>query len=71
MLKGFQGLLSSKKATMCLLILTASTVSVLLSKIDGTSYAAIMTVISTIYSYTAYKTDVAFKPSVAFNPNKE
>lgn len=56
---GIVGLLSSRKGALCLLILATSTVGLLLSKLDGVSYAAIVATISTIYQFVQHRTDIA------------
>lgn len=56
---GMLGLIQSKKGTLSLIILACSTVAVMLSKIDGMSYAAIVSTIGTIYCWSAAKTDIA------------
>jgi hypothetical protein len=58
-LKGIKGLVESKKGVLILLILTISSVLCAKGRIDGTAYAAVMTVISTIYCWTSSKIDVA------------
>jgi len=57
--KGIKGLLASKKGTLSLIILACSTVGLMLGKLDGTSYAAIVATVSAIYQYTCHKTDIA------------
>ena len=57
--KGLQGLMESKKGTLSLLVLLCATAAVLMKKIDGVSYAAIISTISVIYNYVAHKVDVA------------
>lgn len=61
---GMVGILLSRKATMALLVLAASTVAVLLKDIDGAAYATIMSVVSGIFfgSHT-YQTLQAQKQS--------
>jgi hypothetical protein len=56
---GLLGLIQSKKGTLSLIILACSTVAVMLSKIDGMSYAAVVGTIGTIYCWTAHKVDIA------------
>lgn len=69
---GITGLVKSKKGTFSLLIFLASLVAVFMSKIDGASFAAIVSAVTVIYNYTTHKTDVAAlqmsaKPS--YDPN--
>ena len=61
MFKGINGLLASRKATLSLLILACSTTAVLLGKIDGMSYAAIVGTIGSIFMWMHTKTDCAHK----------
>ena len=56
---GFIGLLKSKKATMSLIILACATTAVMLGKIDGMSFSAVVGTIGTIYCWTAHKVDLA------------
>lgn len=61
---GIIGIFLSRKATMAILVLAASTVAVLLKDIDGAAYATIMSVVSGIFfgSHT-YQTLAAQKQS--------
>lgn len=56
---GILRILDSAKGTMSLLVLIFSTVAVLLARIDGVSYAAIMGTVSAIFMWTRHKTDIA------------
>ena len=56
---GIAGLLASKKGTLSLLMLACATAAVLLGKIDGISYAAVVTTVSSVFMWTQHKTDMA------------
>lgn len=56
-LQGITGILASKKGTLSLIVLMCATAAVLMSKIDGVSYAAIIGTISTIFMWTTHRTD--------------
>jgi peroxiredoxin family protein len=56
---GIIELLSSKKGTLSLLVLACSTTALLLGKLDSSSYAAIITIVASIYHYTTNKIDLA------------
>lgn len=56
---GLKKLALSAKATMSLIVLSAATVAVMLNKIEGSHYAAIISVVSTIFLYSHAKTDIA------------
>ena len=57
MLNGIKGLLDSKKGTLSLLVLLSATVAVLGHRIDGPSYATIITVIASIYNFVQHRID--------------
>lgn len=56
---GIAKLALSAKATMSLIILAAATTAVLLGKIEGIHYAAIVSTVSAIFLHTHMKTDLA------------
>lgn len=58
-LRGLKGCFASKKAVMCMLILAAVTALAATGKVDGTAFAAVVSVIGTIFCYTVAKTDQA------------
>jgi hypothetical protein len=47
---GLIGLLQSRKATMCLLLLIASFIALMLGRMDGTAFGVVAGVIATIYN---------------------
>lgn len=59
MLKGLPNLLDSKKGTLCLIVLGCATTGLLMGKLDGTAYAAIIGTISTIFMWTSHKQSIA------------
>ena len=58
---GLIELFKSRKATMSLIILACATTALFLSKLDGTSYAAVIGTIAVIYNYTQNKSDLAYQ----------
>lgn len=56
---GLIEIIKSSKATMSIIILACSTTGLLLGKLDGTSYAAVIGTIGTIFMWTRHKTDMA------------
>ena len=58
-LNGLKGLLSSRKGTLCLLVLTSMSILAALSKIDGMAFAAGCSIISSIYCFTQHRADIA------------
>lgn len=56
---GILKILDSAKGTLSLLVLIFSTIAVVMGRIDGISYAAIMGTISAIFMWTRQKTDIA------------
>lgn len=50
MLLGIKGLLNSRKAMFCLIILATTTYGAHVGAIDGTSYSAVVGVLATIYN---------------------
>ena len=56
---GIISLLESAKATLALLVLTCSTIGLLTSHIDGTSYAIVMGTVSAIFFYVHGQNDRA------------
>lgn len=58
-MKGLVGLLRSRKATLCLIILAIGSVALFLGKLDSTAYAAIVSSVVLIYNYTVHKLDLA------------
>lgn len=58
-LNGIKGLLSSRKGTLCLLVLASMSVLAGLGKIDGMAFAAGCTVISSIYCFVQHRVDIA------------
>ena len=59
MLAGPIGLLDSKKGTLSVLMLICATLAVILGKIDGLSYSGIVSIVSSVFMWTAHKTDIA------------
>jgi len=57
--KGLLGLLMSKKAMLCLIILAVSGVALFMGKLEGMYFSAIVATISTIYCWTTHKCDIA------------
>lgn len=57
-LNGITGLLSSRKGTLSVLITLMVGGLSLAGKVDGTSVAAIIGTVATIYCYTAHKVDI-------------
>jgi ArsR family metal-binding transcriptional regulator len=55
-LRGIKGLIESKKALMCILIIAASMTLAILGKLDA-NFAAIMSVVATIYCHSVTKTE--------------
>lgn len=51
--------LSSKKVKMCLLVLGLTFVGLMAKRMDGMSFAAVVSSIVIIYNHTQSKTDVA------------
>ena len=56
---GLIGLLQSRKATFCLLILLVSSIGLLMGRIDGPSYAAVVGTLAVIYNYCQHRIDMA------------
>jgi hypothetical protein len=56
---GLIKLIQSSKATMSLIILACSTTGLLLGKLDGTSFAAVVGTIGTIFMWTNHKVDMS------------
>lgn len=55
---GITKLLQSKKGTLTLLVLCSCSVAVLMGKIDGTSYAAVVATLASIYNFCQHRVDV-------------
>lgn len=55
---GIRGIAGSKKAMMCVLIIVISSILAYLGKLD-TAYAAVMSVVGSIYCFTVQRTEVA------------
>lgn len=70
--KGIQGLLESKKGTLCLIILGLATWALMTKHLEGAYYAAIIGTIGSIYSFIQHRLDLAnpnyFPPPIPFNP---
>ena len=62
MLKGVKGLLSSRKGVLCLLVLISMNVLAYVGKIDGMSFCACCTLISSIYCFVQHRVDLASLP---------
>lgn len=60
---GIRGLLESRKATLCLIILLLSSVGLFVGKLDGVSYAAVVSTVAIIYNFCQHKVDIANLPS--------
>ncbi len=56
---GLIDLFKSRKASMCLIILACATPALFLSKLDGMSYAMIVSSIVLIYNFTQNRSDIA------------
>jgi len=59
-LNGIKGLLSSKKGTLSLIVLAVSAILAAVGKLDGTAWAASMTVVSGVYCFTQSRIDGAY-----------
>lgn len=56
---GIKGLLTSKKATMSIMVLLCSTIGMLSGHMDGSAFAAVMSIVSSIFMWSHTKTDLA------------
>ena len=56
---GICGILASKKGVMCVLILACTTTAAILGHVDGTGFAAAMSVIGTVFCWTTHKESIA------------
>jgi len=54
---GLLELFKSKKATMSLIILAAASTALFMGKLDGTSYAAVIATVATIYNFCQHAID--------------
>jgi len=54
---GLFELFKSKKATMSLIILACATTALFKGKLDGTSYAAVIATVATIYNFCQHAID--------------
>lgn len=54
-----KGLLTSKKALLCLLIFVVSAIALFVKRLDGPSFAAIVSTVAIIYNYCQHKIDLA------------
>ncbi len=59
---GIVELLKSKKATFCLIILACATTALLMKRMDGTSYAAVIATLATIYNFVQHRIDMQLPP---------
>ena len=57
-LSGLSGLASSRKGTLSILIFGGSLTALLLGKLDGMSFAAIVSTVAVIYNYCQHKVDL-------------
>lgn len=62
-LTGTQGLLTSRKASLCLIILAVSSTALFLGKLDSMSFAAIVSSVVLIYNYCQHAVDLASQPN--------
>ena len=60
---GFVGLLESRKATLCLLILAISSVALFTKHLDSVSFAAVVSSIVLIYNFVQHRVDIASLPN--------
>lgn len=58
-LQGIKGLLESKKGTLSLIVLACATTGLLLGKLDGMAYAAIVGTMGSIFCWTSHKQSIA------------
>lgn len=56
---GLIDLFKSRKATMCFIILACATPALFIGKLDGMSYAMIVSSIVLIYNFTQHRVDLA------------
>lgn len=60
--KGMQGLLESKKGTLCLIILGLSTWALMTKHLEGAYFAAIIGSLAAIYNFVQHRLDMAGYP---------
>lgn len=58
MFDGIKSLFKSSKGTLSLIILACAMVAVMFNKIEGNAFAAVMSVVASIFMYTRMKSDV-------------
>jgi hypothetical protein len=58
-LTGIKGLFASKKGTLCLLILVSSVWALMTKHMDGVSFAAVVSSISSLFMWTTHKTEIS------------
>lgn len=64
---GLVELLKSKKATLSLIIIACATTALFTKHLDGTSYAAVIATVATIYNFCQHRVDIAQQAQTIVN----